>query len=903
MWAQENGTQRRNQFVRFERRFKLPGVPSIFPLHLFADTRYRLWVNGVFVAVGPGRFVTQYPEFDTHELSNLLKAGTNLIAVEVNFFGASSYQSMPDGEPGFIAAGGDEAVSLETPGQWQAIRMIAWRWDAPLFSFAQNPVEICDTRLMDNGVPARIETCASVPWGQLRPYSGLPIPYFDHRPMKIALAGELSDDETVVGFMSHDPFAHERVDQSARPWTAFATWIHSPRHQHVLFSVFWSDLLLNGKPVPMNTDTMKGNHAHAELELQSGWNLLAGRLCILTEFWAYQLGFPRTAQVTLHGRRDIDCHHSLAVAPPGDRDSIAFPALGDEQAPAGWLLHDGDTTFLSPARMMAWDTPIAPAQRDLDLDALAEAACVNGTACTWCFAFAGEFLGHTVVDVEAPAGSILDVGVDDWQHENGGVGLYLSNPFTDAADRFILRGGRQRIEIFHPRGGKLIQATVRAPAGQAQGKFILHDLFVRSRHTLGIDETSFSCDDAALDWAWPVAMRTMISSTDEAYSDCSWRERATYIGDTLVTLHLNALLSGNLKVAARAIRTFGQAQRPDGQLAGTAPAWLRNPHEDFTLLWILCLHDYWKFTGDISVVKEMWPTVERIWNSPTWERHPSGLWNANNRRLFIDWGVVHDERSGDANAVINLLRIAASRACAEMANSSANVGDASSFAADAEATEEGIWSLLWDERAGRLNAFLGATTPAVHANILALAIRIGDLRSRRRILAYLEPHLRNNLAQGLSKGPGSGHLELYFLFFALPALAEHGRPDLAERMISEHYGYLKTLNDDTLPECFCEVEKAKGSRCHSWAGGAATYAARYILGIRPAGDGNHRHLIFDPIVGGIQRARGRIAHPEGWIEVAWERIDGKFTFTLKAPAGVEIEPNRRTERTVHNELV
>ncbi|NQY33324.1 MAG: hypothetical protein HRT56_09175, partial [Coraliomargarita sp.] len=141
----------RNQFVSFEKRFE---IGSVLPcrLHLFADTRYRLWVNEKFVGFGPGRFVTQHPEYDSHDLDNYLNAGSNLVRVEVNYFGASSYQSMPDGLPGFIAAGGcpNCGISFATPGDWEARVHTAWRSDAPLFSFAQNPLEICDTRILSN---------------------------------------------------------------------------------------------------------------------------------------------------------------------------------------------------------------------------------------------------------------------------------------------------------------------------------------------------------------------------------------------------------------------------------------------------------------------------------------------------------------------------------------------------------------------------------------------------------------------------------------------------------------------------------------------------------------------------------------------------------------------------------
>ncbi|MCX6971782.1 MAG: hypothetical protein NTV93_16735 [Verrucomicrobia bacterium] len=886
MWADLGDAPNRNVFVRFERSFALGAIPSGFLIHLFADTRYRLWVNGEFVAYGPGRFVTQHPEFDTHELASRLCVGGNQISVEVNFFGASSYQSMPDGAPGFIAAGGNESVNLETPGDWRATRMTAWRWDAPLFSFAQNPVEICDTRLVECGQAVGIVACAESPWGRLRPYSGLRIPYFEQRPREILLAGKVLDEETIVGFMCHDPLANVREEGAPKPWTAFATWIHSPRKQSVCFSVFWSYLWLNGKPLPVDTGTARGNHAHAQLELEEGWNLLTGHLCVLTEFWTYCLGIPKSSSVTLHGRRDLGCQEPLAISPKAEKEEIALPTLEDDKAPPAWLLCGSDTTYLTPARLMAWDTPAPDARRNLSPEQMTGVRTIHGSTATWCFLFAGEFLGHIVMDVEAPEGCILDVGVDDWQHEGGGLALYRSNPFTDSADRFLLKGGRQRVEVFHPRGGKMIQITLRAPEGVAD--LVLHDLFVRSSQSLGADETSFTCDDPVLNWVWPTALRTLICSTDDSFSDCPWRERGSYIGDGFVNLHLNALLSADLRIAARTIRIFGQAQRPDGQLACVAPAWLRKPHEDFTLIWLLSLHDYWSGTGDLGLVDEMWPVVGRIWDSPTWECHPSGLWNANDRRLFIDWGVIVEERAGTANAVINLLRIAAACACAEMAEALGLTDKAARFTEDAEATEQAMERLLWNESEGRLDAFLGATTPAAHANTLALAFRFGSEERRERILSYLEPRLRKNLSQGLKCGANSGHLELFYLAFALPALAGHGRPDLAEQLIRDHYGYLESLGDDTLPENFYGADHSAGSRCHSWAGAGAIYAARYVLGVRWAEHGNPHRLVFDPIVDGIDSASGRIAHRDGWIEVSWERIDGEIHSRIHAPAGVEI---------------
>ncbi len=887
IWVREDGVPRRNQFVRFERWFELAHIPEVLMIYLFADTRYRLWVNGSFVATGPGRFVTQFPEFDSYDLARWLVSGSNNICIEVNFFGTSSFQSMPDGEPGFIAACGNESVTFETPGTWQASRLHAWRWDAPLFSFAQNPVEICDTRLLDSGSPAEIIICSEKPWGQLRPYSGAPIPFHEHRPKEISLAGPLRSELRMYGFLTHDPLAYEREKQNIPfAWSAFATWIYSDQKQTIPLTISWSDVWLNGKSLEKVSSTVYGKQALTKLDLVEGWNLLTGKLCVLGEFWADFIAFPQDAKISLHGRKDRTCLEPLAVVRLKEREEIVLPEPGDIQAPADWVLCDGDTTFLSPAHQMAWDRPAPDAKKRITPDQLPKANRFCASGATWCFAFAGEVLGHIVVDVEAPAGSILDVGVDDWPHEEGGLAIYRSNPFTDSADRFILKGGRQRVELFHPRGGKLVQATLRAPTAEGKADLVLHDLFVRSRQALGDDQTHFVCDNPVFNWLWPVALRTLICSTDEAYSDSPWRERGSYIGDALVNFHLNALLSQDLRVAARVIRIFGQAQLPDGQLRCVAPAWLSRPHADFTLLWLLLLHDYWAYTGDLSLLKEMWPVVRRIWQSSRWQKHSSGLWNSYELRLFIDWGVNEAQREGEANAVVNFLRLAADFACAEMATALGKNEEAAAFKSDAIATEDALEQLLWNESEGRFNAYYGCSSHAIHANVLALFAPISNAEHRKRVLAYIEPLLKSNLSRGLQKLKDSGHIELFYFFFALPALANNGRPDLAELLITEHYGYLQRIGDDTLPESFHGAEKPIGSRCHSWAGAGAIYAARYVLGIRPVGKGKSKEFIFDPIVDKISHAEGRISCGSGWLSVSWKKMNDKIEALIEAPPDV-----------------
>ncbi len=892
----------RQLFVRFERRFDWHGTTGPFPLRLFADTRYRLRVNGEFAGAGPARFVTQHPEFDTYDLAPLLRSGTNRLEVEVNFFGSSSFQSMPDGKPGFWAEGGADGVDLATPGDWTAVLLRAWRRNTPLFSFAQNPVETCDTRLLEHGKPAEIEVChgEAAPWGLPEPYSGAPLQFDRQDPVKILLAGRLQNTERRFGFMVHNgedcsaPCGHA----PARPWIGFATWIHARVAAKVPASCSWNDLFLNGQCVAVKENARFCTHGCCDLDLRQGWNLLAGKVCVLSQYWAYCLGIPKDADLSLHARRDTGCPEVFAVSPMvRDKNLLALPSPDATEAPAGWRAETGSPEDLTPARMMAWDAVETGAIRDLDFSRWSEVACIEGREATWCVRFAGEFHGYVVLDVEAPAGTILDVGFDDWSSPSGTLAYYHTSPFVDTAERFFLRGGRQKVELFNPRGGKFLQITMRAPEGPAP--LALHKLDVRLRRTTHRDLTLFTCGEGTLDWMWPVTMRTLLCSSDEAYSDCPWRERGTYIGDAYVGLHLDYILHADPRTARRCLRQFAQAALPDGQLACCAPSWLRKPHEDYTLIWILALHDHWEITGDLETVRELWETLEGIWASPSWEAGSSGLWSLHGGRQFIDWGVPETEREGDANATINLFRLGALRASAALASAIGAPARASDFLREAERVEQSLFDILWDSARGCLRASAGSGTGALHANVLALRFEAGPLKARARILEYLEPAVRGNLGLALRGKQASGHLELYFLHYLLPALAAHERPDLAEHVLSTHYGHIRALGDDTLPETLWSLASGGGSRCHSWSGAGAIYAARHILGVRPDAAGDPDRLVCAPLVHSIKRASGRIAHRKGWIEVQWD--DAGTLPRVRAPQGVHVRllPVNRTGKLPH----
>ncbi len=113
-----------NHFVAFHRSFKLPAKPSVATLHLFADTRYLLWINGRYVLRGPCRFDPKGPEYDTVPVSNYLKQGRNDVAVLV-FGNQVSNGRMMAHVPGLAAS----LVAVDAAGRRVEISTNrTWRW-------------------------------------------------------------------------------------------------------------------------------------------------------------------------------------------------------------------------------------------------------------------------------------------------------------------------------------------------------------------------------------------------------------------------------------------------------------------------------------------------------------------------------------------------------------------------------------------------------------------------------------------------------------------------------------------------------------------------------------------------------------------------------------------------------
>lgn len=131
LWITHATASTKNYGVfHFRKRFALVHKPERFVVHVSADNRYRLFVNGQFVCHGPARGDLAHWRFESVDLAPYLNSGENVIAAVVWNFAEHMPWAQITHETAFLLQGNTEAEALvNTNRSWSVIQNEAY---APL---------------------------------------------------------------------------------------------------------------------------------------------------------------------------------------------------------------------------------------------------------------------------------------------------------------------------------------------------------------------------------------------------------------------------------------------------------------------------------------------------------------------------------------------------------------------------------------------------------------------------------------------------------------------------------------------------------------------------------------------------------------------------------------------------
>lgn len=246
----------------------------------------------------------------------------------------------------------------------------------------------------------------------------------------------------------------------------------------------------------------------------------------------------------------------------------------------------------------------------------------HGTVLT--FEFPEQNVGWPQLEIEAPAGTIVELMVQEAHQPYGSTAqapALMNNKFHSWT-RFICKGGKNSFETFDYESFRWIQLHVHG----RQGDVTIHRVGCRQRRYDWPQAPTIRTRDSKLQALLNAGINTIHNSGQDLIVDGMARERQQYSGDIGHMLHATIPLFGANQQAARFLNTYSQGLTKEGYFMDCWPAYDRlnriaqrqldltpwGPLVDHGVGFTFDCYHYYMYTGDLSVLDEVFPRLVRF---------------------------------------------------------------------------------------------------------------------------------------------------------------------------------------------------------------------------------------------------------------------------------------------------
>ena len=434
------------------------------------------------------------------------------------------------------------------------------------------------------------------------------------------------------------------------------------------------------------------------------------------------------------------------------------------------------------------------------------------------------------------------------------------------ADRYVIKPGRQEWEVFDRRGFRYMQMDFRDITEPVTVESVSVNFSTYPVRWNG----EFRCSDRRLNDIWRIGAYTVQLNMEDAYTDCPWRERTQWWGDARLEAMSNYHAFGDYKLIRQGIVQIGQSQGDDGQTACFYPGVFDQYIPSFSLIWVGSIWDYYAYSGDAELVREMYPKVEKLIGFFEKFRDRNGLISNVPGWMFIEW--TQTEYEG-AVSVLNCFYYETLTHASNMARLAGDSGGIEKYSAMASALQTAINTRLYDPARGAYPEYWSEEKQAFSPktsqmpNALVAAYDIAPPKRRMEILRYCMDPSKEVVPAGS-----------YFAYYWLQALLRHGMVQESLDYMRKNWGVMLDWGATT----FWEQWNTNNSLCHGWASAPTAYLPAYILGVRPAEPG-FKHVTIAPNAADLRWARGIVPTPLGDIKAEWKIIGGAFSMVVTIP--------------------
>lgn len=908
---EENVPGERNKVVQFRRTFHLPEKLSSVLLHISADSRYLLFINGKRLGFGPARAYHFHYEYDTYDIATYLTPGTNLVAVQVQHWGEATFQHLV-GRGGLVLEienSSNGEILLASDASWRVWPSRAYLQNTPRIACQLSWEEQFDARLHTEGWLAEtfddqrwpnaqeIGLVGCSPWGTLSPRL---IPFLTdeaHEPEHSWSCGVFQRPEVVAA-------AHLRPyllpgDHKANRHTIdalLATCLSVPNAGNVTFkmcSLYSSgrvpDLWIDGEKRPWQPVSAD---QEVRLFLREGEHVL-----ILdwqgethdTDITVTASGIPGLSMTSFpFVSQNAALIWAIALQPGEKRLEVcaATNSLDLQACALSWqAVAEQDTppvdVYMDMTASVALEQKQLPITFPLTIPPTSEQR-----AQRYLLDFGRALIGWLEFEVEAAEGAILDVlGFEGIQN-----GELMMTELMNNSLRYTCRTGHQAYRSHLRRGFRYLLLSVHSTPSPLTILQIKTALATYPGPARG----SFVCSDERLTRIWQMCTYTLRLCTEDTFVDCPTYEQTFWVGDSYTDALVHAVVHGDMRVVERCMRLCADSLRISPLVNSQLPSGWDNIIPNWSWFWTLGCYEYYMATGDISFVRDLYPALQQQAAFIDRVRNSHGLfemqaWN------FLEWAHL-DEGPGYLMAHESMLACAVLKKTAELADVVGHAQDAARWLQVARELQDALNRAFWSEQQQAYvdslhNDGTRSTVFSQSTNICAL---FADMLAGEQ-----RAHLLEKLTHPPSDWVKCGTPWLYS--FYLQELAREQRVQEMLALIREHWGDMLDKGATTAWETFAGWEtngRWTRSWCHAWSTMPAYLLATRVLGIRSNTPGLAQ-VVIAPQLEQLSWVRGALPTPHGEVTLQAERTEQGLLLALTLPptvsARVEL-PQQEAER-------
>ncbi len=383
-------------------------------------------------------------------------------------------------------------------------------------------------------------------------------------------------------------------------------------------------------------------------------------------------------------------------------------------------------------------------------------------------------------------------------------------------------------------------------------------------------KASFKASDPSLEKVFDVGWHTARLCAYETYMDCPYWERLQYIGDTRIQALVSYYAGDDDRLARNAISQFEWSLQYDGLTFSRYPSSLPQYIPNYSLVWVLMVHDYFMYRNDPEFVKKFLPGIRIVMDHFKTYMTQDKMMGQQPYWDFLDHSFstqkVIDGSHFKRLTTNSLFYAYTLNRAAELFSYFNDGAQANKYIMLSQQLKGSVKRQCWDSKSE-----LFADTPdknafSSHSNILA-------------VLCGLVPREDQiPLLRRISSNKGITQTTLYFDFYLARAMNQAGAGGMYYDLLSK-WKDLLSLGLTTFPEGVARSE------CHAWSASPDFEMLATFAGIQPQVPG-FKKVVIRPLLEKLDNVKAVFPHWAGNLEVVLEKDGKQLNGSITLPTGI-----------------